>query len=43
MVKYMNFIKNKDKFNDLALNYLNFLLIDKNYSKQTIDSYKNVG
>lgn len=41
MVKYMNFIKNKDKFNDLAINYLNFLLIDKNYSKQTINSYEN--
>ncbi|MBE6149920.1 MAG: site-specific tyrosine recombinase XerD [Firmicutes bacterium] len=37
----MKFIKGKDKFNDLVLNYLNFLLIDKNYSKQTINSYEN--
>ena len=37
----MKFIKGKDKFNDLAINFSNFLLIDKKYSNETIDSYMN--
>ena len=37
----MKFIKDKDKFNDLALNFYNFLLIDKKYSKETLNSYMN--
>ena len=37
----MKFIKGKNKFNDLAINFSNFLLIDKKYSNETIDSYMN--
>lgn len=37
----MKFIKSKDKFNDLAINFSNFLLIDKKYSNETINSYMN--
>jgi integrase/recombinase XerD len=37
----MKFIKGKDKFNDLAINYYNFLLIDKKFSNETINSYMN--
>jgi len=35
------FIKNKDLFNNQALDFEMFLLIDKKYSKETIDSYLN--
>ena len=37
----MKFIKDKDEFNDLAIEFYNYLLIDKKYSKQTIESYMN--
>ena len=36
----MKFIKEKDIFNNLAINFLNFLKIDKKYSEQTIKSYE---
>jgi len=37
----MTFIKNKDNFNNLVLNFLDFLKIDKKYSEQTRKSYEN--
>ena len=37
----IKFIKGKDKFNDLALDFKSYLLIDKKYSNQTISSYMN--
>lgn len=37
----MKFVKNKDNFNTLAINFSNFLLIDKKYSNETISSYMN--
>ena len=35
------FIKNKDLFNNYAINFETFLLIDKKYSNETINSYLN--
>lgn len=37
----MKFVANKDKFNDKALEFKTYLLIDKKYSNETIDSYMN--
>ena len=37
----MKFEPNKDKFNDKALEFKTYLLIDKKYSNETIDSYMN--
>lgn len=37
----MKFIENKDEFNNLAIDFSKFLLIDKKYSNQTINSYMN--
>ena len=35
------FIQNKDDFNNKALNFYSYLLIDKKYNQTTIDSYMN--
>ena len=37
----MNFIPNKDDFNNKALEFKTYLLIDKKYSNETINSYMN--
>lgn len=37
----MKFEPNKDRFNDKALEFKTYLLIDKKYSNETIDSYMN--
>jgi len=37
----MKFIKNKDEFNNKALEFHDYLLIDKKYSDKTINSYMN--
>lgn len=37
----MNFIPNKDEFNNKALEFKTYLLIDKKYSNETINSYMN--
>ena len=37
----MKFEPNKDKFNDKALEFKTYLLIDKKYSNETIESYMN--
>lgn len=37
----MKFEAHKDKFNDKALEFKTYLLIDKKYSNETIDSYMN--
>lgn len=41
MVIIMKFIKNENKFNNLAIDFYNYLLIDKKYSEKTIESYMN--
>lgn len=37
----MRFVKNKDRFSDKILDFKTYLLIDKNYSNETIESYLN--
>ena len=37
----MKFEPNKDKFNDKAIEFKTYLLIDKKYSNETIESYMN--